>query len=278
MNFINYNGQLFSEKEPIFHAGNRALHFGDGIFETIRMIQGRLPFWEDHWKRLQKGIELLHLEAGHLTKDLLAAQIDELAKKNDIGESGRIRLTVFRSGSGKYTPETNKADYLIEAEVLEESQFELNGKGLQVGLFSEVKKDVNQLSGLKTCNALIYVLATVHKKRQGWDDAFILNSQGRICEATGSNVFLVNDEVIYTPPLSEGCVDGVMRKNVIKLSLDNGIGVEEEGMSLEDLEKADELFLTNAIVGIQWIARVKDKSYHNALSKKLSVLLNKILN
>ncbi|WP_134088306.1 aminotransferase class IV [Olivibacter sp. XZL3] len=274
--YINSNGNLMLESQPVIQSNNRSFRYGDGIFETMRWMDGDIRFLQYHIDRLQAGMNLLHLEgAAKFDAYFLREKTAELVKKNKLGTDARIRLNVYRAGAGLYSPETNKANYLLEASPLEHDGYQLNKTGVIIDVYREHKKPVNSLSHLKSSNALIYVLAGIERKRLGCDDILILNNDGFLCESLSSNIFVWYNKTLYTPALSEGCIAGVMRKVVIEMANEYGIEVVEAQISPEILHEADEMFLTNAIHGIYWVMGYKKKRYFNHLSKNLQDKLSK---
>ena len=141
-------------------------------------------------------------------------------------------------------------------------------------MYSDYKKSCQQLSNIKSGNALIYVLAGLYAKKNHFDDCLILNEHGRIAEAISSNVFIVKGETLYTPPLSEGCVDGVMRKVVIEKANENNIHVNEKAITQNEIQNADEVFLTNAINGITSIKLFQSKTFSTNFTSKLKSIID----
>jgi branched-subunit amino acid aminotransferase/4-amino-4-deoxychorismate lyase len=275
MSFLNYNGKLVSAEEPLLKVDNRGFRFGDDVFETIRVMNGKPLFLNDHILRLLKGIGLLKMDISALyTTDFFLQQINELVKANNVTAGGRVRLTVFRNGEGFYTPRENTTSYIIEAYSITENNYVLNQKGFNIDIYSEVKKQQNSLSSIKSGNGLLYVMAGVHKVKQQLDDCVVMNAKGDVIESINSNIFAVKNGVLYTPPVTEGCVDGVMRKRLIEVAFKNRIAVYEINLAQSVLLSADELFLTNVISGLSWVGAYKNKRYFNNTSKLLTDKLN----
>lgn len=273
--FVLVNGEFYSSEAPVLPAHNRGFKFGDGIFESMRMRNAKLQFAEQHADRLIAGMKALKLDGYALYDEFFLRQIcNDLAKKNKLGSNARFRLGVYRDGGGLYSPQSNKPGYVLEGTSLNDSNYELNSKGLIVDVFDEMTKHVDKFSNYKTTNALLYVMAGLYQKNYRLDEAIILNNQGFLCESTSSNVFVVYQGSIYTPALTEGCVGGVMRSAVIQLGKMNDLQVIEAQISPEILKEADEVFLTNASSGIRWVMGYGKKRYFNEMSKFLSSKLN----
>ncbi len=273
--FINFNGSIISSDHQIFPISNRGFRYGDGLFESMRYMNGKLKFPDLHIDRVLKGMKVLKLENSfYLDSWLLREKVDELARRNKIGPNARFRLTVFRDSGGLYSPDSNKMAYVLESQSLDESQYTFNNKGLIIDVYDELTKPINILSNLKTCNSLIYVLAGIFKNQYILDEAMILNQHGFLCESISSNVFVVYDRKLYTPSLNEGCIGGVMRQVVMRLAKENGIELVEAQVNPDILNEADEVFITNAAKGIQWVMGYNSKRYFNEMSKFLSEKLN----
>ena len=265
--FINLDGQIIAENQHIASIDSRALRYGDGLFETMLWKDGDIRFLDFHIDRLQRTMQTLQLEEStKFDAFFIRSKTEELVRKNNmIGQQVRVRLTVYRAGGGLYAPETNKPVYCLQVSRLPTS---LRDKklGLIVDLYTDCKKPYSELSHLKSNNALIYVMAGLYKKKFAYDDVFILNQEGYLCEALTSNIFVYYEKVLYTPALTQGCVQGVMRQVVMDMAADEGIQVVEAQISPEIMKQADEIFCTNAVQGVMGN---KQKRYFNKISRIL---------
>lgn len=274
MNYINLNGELIASDRPVFGSKNRAFRYGDGLFETIRIINGKPLFLEDHLQRLYAGMRMLRMEIPEVLHIYhLEGQIDRLLKRSRVDLGGKIRLAVFREDGGLYTPESNRVHFLIECEALS-NEFSINPHGIDIGLYGDNLKAVNQLSTLKSSNSLLYVLAGEYAKSQKLGEAILLNEFKNLCEGVSSNVFLVVKNKLVTPALQQGCIPGIMRSRMLELAVALGMEVVETNVSPEALMHADEVFFTNAIQGVKWAIAYGDKRYFASSSRKLIVALN----
>ena len=277
LQYILHNDEFFTSTHPVLTASNRSFRYGDGLFETIRMNNGKLQFPEYHVDRLKAGMKALKIEGSVLLDEyFLKQKTAELCKKNKLKDNVKFRLSIYRGGEGLYTPEINKYGYVLEATPLDSNQYEINKKGLIVDVYNELTKPVNVLSNCKTSNSLLYVMAGLYKKQHKLDETIILNQHGFICETISSNIFVVYDKQIYTPALSEGCIAGVMRKVVMQLAKANNIPIIEAQLNPEVLRQAEEVFITNAVGGIRWVMGYGRKRYFNEISKNMSALLNQL--
>ncbi len=273
--FFNLNGQLYSPDTKVFGTTNRAYRYGDGLFETMRLIDGNLMYFKYHMERLFKGMNTLKLNYHKaFDNEFIASEIFSLARANKIYKNARIRFSVFREDGGWYTPEKNTFQYLIEIQGLEEASYAAE-KGLIVDVYSELRKDYTSISALKTINALPYVLAGVYRKENQLDECILLNRENNIVESISSNIFLIKENKIYTPAITEGCIDGVMRKVVIDIIKKKKLQILETKLPVALLEHSDEIFLTNTVKGIQSVVGIGNKRYFSRLSKELLTELNK---
>ncbi|MDI3527210.1 MAG: branched-chain amino acid aminotransferase [Tenuifilum sp.] len=279
--YIWLNGEYHKADAQVLKASNRAFHYGDGLFETIHCY-GTEPLHIDlHYDRLAKGLRILEIELSQLyTPKKFKEIITKLLNKNRLFGSTRVRITVFRDGEGFYTPKGFSASILIESQPLQSKLYEYNQQGLVIDIYNEIKKPINILSPVKSCNSLLYVKAGLYRLKKGLDECVVLNEKGRIAESISSNIFIVKKGEIFTPGVGEGCIPGVMRKVVINLAKKIGYNVYDDvAINTKVFNNCDEVFLTNAITGIRWVLGVGINRYFNTLSKNLSAELNKqILN
>jgi branched-chain amino acid aminotransferase len=272
--FILIDGRLHKTDQPVVEYDNRAFLYGDGLFETIRASGEKLHFFDEHYERLLRAMNFLGMKLPEgFSRQFIFNSILRLLKSNKIFMGARIRLNVWRKKGGYYSPENDEISWMISTEPLEQFHWELNKQGIIIDVFREVPKNIHPLSNLKTINALPYILAGIYRANTGVDDCLLVNTKGNIIEAISSNLFLVRKNILSTPPLSEGCVDGIMRRNIIRISLASGLDISEHSLGHKDIEEADELFLTNVITGIRWVVGFGNKRYYNKVSRKLTQVL-----
>lgn len=269
MIYINFNGKILEEQTPLIGAGNRGLRYGDGLFETIKYKNDQLLFLDEHLSRLWKGMQLLQFEIPKLiTPDLLQEQILRLLKKNN-HSSARVRLTVIRGNGGLYDCKNHTPIYLIETWPLAGNNNSLNENGLQLCIYRNSIKSIDDFSNLKHNNYLPYFMGALFAKQQRCNDAILLNQQQRICDSTIANIFMISKEKIYTPALTEGCVAGVMRKFIISELANSGNPVTELAITEMAIMDADEVFLTNSIYNMRWAASIENKPYQNNITREI---------
>lgn len=275
--FCIYNGHFISLYEPAISFQNRAFRYGDALFESIRLCNGKIMFLSDHVTRIKLGMTVLRMNVpAEFKTENIRLLIEALLKKNSIGKDARIRLTVFRNEGGYYSPETNDISFLIETEPLESKGYELNQKGLWVDIYAEMRKQINKLSNIKSTNALHYVMAGLAKQSMNLDECLLINENGNICESISSNVFVVKNGTLFTAPLTEGCIAGVMRKHILQLAHEHKILYFENQLTVNTLMNGDEVFLTNSIKGVQWVGQFKQKYYTNRTSQFFNEKLNQL--
>jgi branched-chain amino acid aminotransferase len=268
--FLNFDGKVLREDTMLLRADNRGFRYGDGLFETMKVVDGRLELADYHFDRLFSGLHRLQfvlpaaLTAGFLTEQTLA-----LCKQNDHKPLARIRLTVFRGEGGLHDPADQPPHFIIQSSPLDAAVGSFNSKGWTIGLFPEGRKSCDPFSNLKSNNYLLYALAAQYARKQGFQDCLVLNSREHIADSSIANLFYSKEGILYTPPLSEGCVAGVMRRHLLATLPGQGFEVIEKPVLPADLETADEVFLTNALRGVQWVSTFGSRSYGYHLSRQI---------
>lgn len=271
--FVNIDGEVKAGDGPVISLDNRAFHYGDGLFESLRIVDGRPCFVDAHWARLSTGAEVLRIDIpAMLDRASFERWIVELAMRCGFS-SARCRFTLYRGGGGHYRPESNEGRFTMEMRALPEPSYTLNENGLMVDIWPEMRKPINELSLHKTLNGAYYIMAALWAGQRGLDDCLLQNERGNIIESSSGNLFIVSNGVLYSPSLADGCVGGVMRAQVINLALANGIKVYECSLNPQNLLAADELFFTNAVRGIQWVGAYRTKRYTHRMSAMLTALL-----
>ena len=251
------NGKFFRDDEPSIHPDNRNYRYGDGLFETIRCANGSFPLWDLHMDRLFSGLHTLKIETPRLfTPALLAQQAHQLIQKNNLSNA-RIRISVSRGEGGILEPVTPAPQYSIQSWELDEPMPRFNQNGLRLGIYREAEKSPDALANLKSNNYLLYVMAAIHARENKLNDALVLNTHQRIADSSIANICWVNNGMIHTTPASEGPVSGVMLR-----WLRTRIAITDQPLDMDTLRAADEVFLTNAVRGVQWVTEIDDISFH----------------
>ena len=271
-----YNGQFIESTEINLNLSDRAMRYGDSVFESMKYANGRINFWEDHYFRLMSSMRILRMEIPmSFSPEYLEEQIKATVEKNELTQkAARIRLQVSRKEGGLYSPESNDVNLLITIQEMESAQYQLNETGLEVDLFKDFYKQKSLLSTIKSGAATLYTVASIFKKENNLDECLLLNDDKKVAEAISANVFVVQGKTVITPPLSDGCLKGVVRKQVLALLPKMGYEVKEKSISPFELQKSDELFLTNASKGVQWVEKYRKKTFTKNVSEELVKKLN----
>ena len=271
MTYININGKIINSQDADIPVDNGAFRYGYGLFETMLVKEGTIRLVDYHMPRLFAGLEQLGFELPALmTPEYMEEEVLQTVKKNKLEHLCRVRLQVFAGSGGLYGTGHMHSGFLIECFPLDDSTLQLNTNGLVVGIATGIGKCRDTLSNLKSCNALIYAVAARQAKEHKWNDALICNTESHIIESTIANIFWIKDGVVYTPPLSEGCVAGVMRQFILDTTK-----VTEKRMSIGELIYADEVFLTNAIKKIRWVRNWHETNYDNSQTRAIYELLSR---
>ncbi|HET8839476.1 MAG TPA: aminotransferase class IV [Flavobacteriaceae bacterium] len=276
---INLNGKIFPAGEAKLSIENRGYQYGDALFETIRAIHGKIVFWEDHYFRLMASMRILRMEIPmEFSPEFLENEILNLIEANELKDKPvKIKLNVHRNPGGLYKPETRKIGYMIRVWELDSPFYILNNEPYQVELFKDYFVNSGLLSTLKTNNKILHVLGSIFAQENGFSNCILLNEKKMVTEALNGNLFLVQGKKIKTPPLSEGCLNGIIRKKLLEIlqKLPEYI-VEEKVISPFELQKADELFLTNVVLGIQPITVYRKKNFEKKIAGGLLAKINAV--
>lgn len=271
---INLNGDSSVQENVLTQ--NRAFLYGDAVFETVKIVKGKILFLEDHYFRLMASMRILRMEIPmDFTMEFFEDQVLSTVSNNGFEQSARARITVYRNDGGYYLPTTNTISYLIHTSPLENQFFVLENKECEVDLYKDFYISKQLISSLKTTNKVIHVTASIYADENGYNNCIMLNDSKNVVEVLQGNLFMLQGNKLITPPISEGCINGIMRKQVLALAKKiEGLEVVEDVISPFDLQKADELFYTNVIKGIQSITKYRKKEYTNEIAKELVEQLN----
>ena len=272
---INLNGELQSATSPLFSVHNRGFLYGDAVFETLRYSQNHLHFWEDHYFRLMAAMRVFRMNIPmSFTPEFLEQECLRVVEaQSNTAPSWRIRLSVFRNDGGVYLPTTRNVGYVIEAKPLENETYK-SKEDYKVELFKDYYVQKSMLSNLKSNNKALNVIGSIFMQEQGFDNGILVNDDKEVVEFLNGNIFVVDGELMRTPPLSSGCLDGVMRKQLLRLAKKQGISCIEEKISPFDLQQVQEVFMTNSITGIQPVSSYRRTDYQNTVSLQMLRALN----
>lgn len=273
---ININGTILEDSEACLSVDNRGFAYGDAVFETIK-VNSKPLFWEAHYFRLMASMRILRMEIPmHFTPEFLESQIMDLVDtQSEKAKSYRVKLTVFRATGGYYTPTSNTVKFTIALAPLDSDIYNSHTDSCEIELFKDYFIAPNLLSTLKTNNKAINVVGSIFAKDNNYDNCLLLNTNKNIIEALNGNVFLVKDNVIKTPPLADGCLKGIIRDQLIDMiSKSDNYDLIETSISPFELQKADEIFITNVIQGVKPVTKFRKKTYTTEAAKKFQNKLN----
>lgn len=271
---FNFNGNILSSGTPVLTADNRGFRYGDGVFETMKVVGGQILLGGYHFERLLAGARLLQFTLPpFFTAEKLTEEVLVLCKLNGHSALARVRLVVFRGDGGLYDPADPVPNYIIQSWPLSPESSELQANGLVLGLFPNGRKSCDFLANLKSNNYQLYAQAALYARNHQLDDCLVLNSYDRIADSTIANLFYCRQGNIYTPPLTEGGVAGVMRRRLLEVLPKAGFSIQEKATTAGDLEEAEEVFLTNALRGIRWVRSFGGMTYGRRLINLLETAL-----
>lgn len=275
---INFNGTLVTQDSNIL-TQNRGFLYGDAVFETVKIVNSKVLYLEDHYFRLMASMRVVRMEIPmNFTMEYFEEQLLTLTDKLTISTAARARITVFRNDGGYYLPLDRSVSFLVHATALETAMYSFDKKWYEVDLFKDFYITKQLLSSIKSTNRILNVTASIYADENGLDNCLLLNDSKNIVEAIQGNIFMVMGGKLITPPVSEGCLNGVMRKQILGLAKTiSGIEVVEDVISPFDLQKAEELFITNVIKGVQPITKYRKKIFTTSVAEQLVEKLNQIV-
>lgn len=275
---INFNGTLVTQDSNIL-VQNRGFLYGDAVFETVKIVNSKVLYLEDHYFRLMASMRVVRMEIPmNFTMEYMEEQLLTLTDKLSVSNSARARITVYRNDGGYYLPMDNTVSFLVHATAIEAVLYSFEEKEYEVDLFKDFYITKQLLSSIKTTNRILNVAASIFASENDLDNCLLLNDSKNVVEAIQGNLFMLIGNKLITPPVSEGCLNGVMRKQILKLAKTiAGIEVVEEVISPFELQKADELFITNVIKGIQPITKYRKKTFDVNMSREIVAKLNEIV-
>ena len=275
---INFNG-ILQDSDTNLLDQNRGFLYGDGVFETLKIVGGKILFFEDHYFRLMAAMRIVRMEIPmNFTLEYLEEQVLSLVEKNKIEQSARARITVYRNNGGLYLPTNNTVSFLIQTSAIENPVYSISEKEYEVDLYKDFYIPKQLLSTLKTTNKMIHVTGSIYAKENDLNNCILLNDSKNVVEALQGNLFMRVGNTLITPPISEGCLNGIMRKQILSFAKkETNLEVVEQVISPFDIQKADELFVTNVIRGIQPITKYRKKEFEQDTAKVLNTILKQHL-
>lgn len=275
---INYNGEILSADTNLSNS-NRSFLYGDGVFETLKIINNKILFIEDHYFRLMASMRIVRMQIpNNFTLEYFEEQILRSAKANNCEDSARIRFTVFRNDGGFYLPKNRTISYLINTATIENKLYFFSETNYEVDLYKDFFVSKQLLSTIKTTNKMLNITGSIYADENDLQNCLLLNNEKNVVEALNGNLFMLLNNKLITPSIDEGCHNGIMRKQIIQIAKKLPTVELVEGIiSPFDLQKADELFITNVISGIQPITKYRKKEYKINVSRELLENLNALI-
>ncbi|MGB2760918.1 aminotransferase class IV [Maribacter stanieri] len=274
---FNFNGELLHKNTDFLNENNRGVQLGDAVFEELRVINGDVIFLEDHYLRLMSSMRILRMEIPmNFTMEFMEEEILKLISEDGLRETKQIKFTVYRNTSdNNFSKSDNSISYFITSTTLINPFFVLDDKAYEVELFKDFYKNSSMLSNLDTNNKILNVVGSIYAQENDYQDCLLLNERKQVIEALNGNVFIVKGNQVKTPPITDGCVNSVIRKKIIDIvSKLNEVEFLEESLSPFELQKADELFIANNVNGLVSITKYRKKDFVNTTAKSLIGKLN----
>ena len=272
---VNFNGNI-QENSSILIENNRGFLFGDSVFETIKVLDNKVLFLEDHYFRLMASMRICRMEIPmNFTMEYFESQILNLITIFSDSNSYRVRFSVYRDSEGFYLPKSRNVQFVVTASPLNSALYSFGNELYEVELYKDFYVSKQLLSTLKTNNKMLQITGSIFAEENDYDNCLVLNDEKNVVEALQSNIFMKMGNIVITPPISDGCLNGIMRKQILEiLKKIEGIEVKETSISPFDLQKADELFLTNVISGIQPVTKYRKKEYTTEFASEVLNRLN----
>jgi len=273
---FNFNGGLLEDNSSFLNEKNRGVQLGDAVYEELRVINGEIIYLEDHYLRLMSSMRILRMEIPmNFTMEFMETEILKIFSENDLKQAKRVKFTVFRNSQHNFFESDNSISYFIVSDTLNNHFFVLSEDNYEVELFKDFYKNSSMLSNLDTNNKILNVVGAIYARENDYQDCLLLNERKQVVEALNGNIFIVKENKIKTPPVTDGCTNGVLRKKLIELlSKLDGFDFLEDSISPFELQKADELFIVNTIDGIVPITKYRKKAFVNTVAKNLIGKLN----
>lgn len=255
---ICYNFKFLPDSDFCISADNRAFAYGDGLFETIITdTNGKPRFWGAHWQRLSEGMNMLQLIASQeFISESVLKIAQELAVINFPQQQVRLRLRVWRKSGGLYTPTNNGIEWLLETSL----HIPAPSEKKNAVIAQTVKLQFSAWSRFKTCNSLPYVMAGIERNNRQADEIVLTNTQDYLAECQASNLFWIKENILFTPSLATGCIDGVARKQLLYLAEQNGM-TTQEGLFYPDILQSSKVVFSANVTGITIVRNVENMKF-----------------
>jgi branched-chain amino acid aminotransferase group I len=269
---VYYNGDFLPADKVAISPFNRGLLYGDGVFETLRAYGGRVFRLERHLKRMHEGLQVLRI-VPDWEVHVIEQSINELIKLNNLSDTA-LRISVFRGdGEGPDSSDGLRASILISAKPLNKYRAQDYETGFSAHLVSMRRSSYSPLSRIKSLNYLDNILARLEAREHNAQEALLLNTLGWVAEGATSNVFIIKDKKLITPPADAGILPGITRAAVLEIAGNLDIKTQEKTFSPEELLRADESFLTNSLMEIMPLVMLNERKIGSGRPGSLTELL-----
>ena len=259
--FIYLNGKYLDKKKSYISSQDRGLLLGDGLFETMLYKDKKLILYDFHINRLNRSLKKVFIDFKFNKQDYKKKIIHLIKKNNLISKSVSVRITITRGSSirGIDIKDDKLPTILISSSLLENN---LTLKPVRLGVADIRRNESSPLSKLKTLNYLDNIVAKKISMNHGYDDVIFLNSKNNVCCCSTSNIFYLIRGKFYTPPLSDGVLNGTIREKLIAKKK-----VAVKSIKLNNLINCNEIFITNSIFGVRPVIKILNKKIENKTEK-----------
>lgn len=256
--YVFSNSRIISEEQAHIHIQDRGFLLGDGIFETLKVQNGHIQFFEDHYNRLIDSANKLSIPLNYSAKQIKIICIKLLLKNKLAEETASLRITLTRGIGlrGIQISDTAESTFFISASKYENKKIQPRAL-----ITSILRNPFSPIIKLKTLNYLEPIFARFEAQSKNFDEGIMLNINKCIAECATANIFFVKNNVVITPSIETGILPGIVRDKVISLCKKNNILVYEKIISQEEALDADEAFQTNSLIGIQPLSAINDKKF-----------------
>ncbi|MBE9536955.1 MAG: aminotransferase class IV [Proteobacteria bacterium] len=258
------NGEFVEEDKATISPFNRGFLYGDGLFETVRSYKGRLFALEDHFLRMEESAAFLRIPLPFDFKQLQEL-LQLLLKKNKLEtDDGRVRINLARGGAkkGLFAEEGIPSELVITVEAVSPGIERIQREGVKLAIIHDIRIDSRSpLSSHKTFNYIPGVLGLMQVEAAGGDEGVFLSYEGNVIEGVTSNIFMVKEGRLFTPPLSSGLLPGITRKKVIEVAQAEGFEVSESDIGEEELFAAHEIFITSSVREVVPVVALDGKTF-----------------
>lgn len=264
------NGRAVVRDKAKISVFDNSLFYADGLFETFLAIGDKVIFLEDHLDRMEDGARLIGLDLPCSRNDI-GRWIANTVKKND-ARIKKVRATITAGDSAFWAGKKSKSRIIVIV-----TDYELLKKPFRLTIAPFRVDQDNPFRKIKTLSFIIEMTSRKRVYASRYDDGILLNRKGNVAETTSANIFWVKNGVLYTPPISAGCLEGMVRKHILKLAEKNGISAKIKDTNLANFLKADEIFVTSSIKLIVPVSAVTTERVYKYKTGPITKRLKKIL-